>query len=1012
MDKQIYTGGNLLWLDDNFLDADYRGEDSDLKVWQRSLSTTDHRINRLLNLAIFPVTCLEEFNEALDDYLNGPERYSRFLFGVIDLRVPEHRPPVEGATPDPDCDYEPRIRNGVAAAERLAKHGIPFIFLSSASEGQKSLISVGLQGRPYFQKERRGRGSIMPQDAARYILQEFRANIGWLDLSRIAERMNLMRTAKSDAERFSISYFPFFGAHRDFVERWELRSEYVRSCNRIALRSPRSHSRNFILQCVCLAVERSHRNAPRHIEYLESVEATPAILEEFRSRRDNSVLVVRFCGEDEFSKKRTSSQYDHEEVLMSRVIEMFPRNKVVFVLPPDDSSDMLLSRLGMVPGVFYDDLPETRLQDASAREELLKRASRFVLHNLVGRAIEKSSAGGVRMQIDSVFLENPELLIDPINWDFLLEADRVAEKISDPNEILTELFESALTIMDWAEDEALAELPARLADGRPVPPERLFKTARSVLEEGGQKEHLPLWTVRAFHNWLVKSWNTPYGCVPEGHKHEADWAEHSLVIARHLATEAKPYISKPDRRILDRFPEEVIENLNRAAELLLDPPIETLLAREGNVDWEGFERHRWPHSVFPVSTHLNDRLHIDGGRYFFPHANELDAATVLFDGRMALNRLELRARFYRQRMDWAKRVLTQLPAAWARPLSHLLSSIEERKLAVEWNETRRNRMWNAMMAFQRNAVRISYIMYSVANAEGYRSKKDIDRAASKMRSAQSPKPFLEKIRGNRAVTFPALIVPNEVQFWNEQVEVVNGAMDQIRLIGRVQQATAEAEGTDFISNLFMSLHDGLLSSGDTPLKAADLIRFMYQPEFGMQDTLKAFPDVSDFAGRNAYDKLTSFAFQSDMLLAAAATGASLNQALRPILYADGYHFLSMLYDRRNMDKATAPDLIPAARNQLLEFFLYGLEGLAQQLKFVLYAAGHEAQASAIDDGLFRLARIPEANPEVLKQFLLLEEAEEGGYMVYTPGHEGQDTVKRFVYADYVDGVIHTRKHKS
>ena len=26
MDKQIYTGGNLLWLDDNFLDADYRGE--------------------------------------------------------------------------------------------------------------------------------------------------------------------------------------------------------------------------------------------------------------------------------------------------------------------------------------------------------------------------------------------------------------------------------------------------------------------------------------------------------------------------------------------------------------------------------------------------------------------------------------------------------------------------------------------------------------------------------------------------------------------------------------------------------------------------------------------------------------------------------------------------------------------------------------------------------------------------------------------------------------------------
>ena len=36
----------------------------------------------------------------------------------------------------------------------------------------------------------------------------------------------------------------------------------------------------------------------------------------------------------------------------------------------------------------------------------------------------------------------------------------------------------------------------------------------------------------------------------------------------------------------------------------------------------------------------------------------------------------------------------------------------------------------------------------------------------------------------------------------------------------------------------------------------------------------------------------------------------------------------------------------------------------------------------------------------------------GGYMVYTPGHEGQDTVKRFVYADYVDGVIHTRKHKS
>ncbi len=1030
MDKGIYTAGTLLWLDDNFLDDAYFGEGTDLHFWRQTLGETDHRVNRLLNLAIEPVTSLSEFEDALADYVQSAEQYHRFLFGVIDLHVPEKTPPRGLQVPADDPAYKSKMKNGLLAAEQLASNGIPFIFLSSSSQGQKSLASAGLQTRPYFQKVHRGRGAIMPPDATRFILQEFRSHIGWLDIGPLVERLGLLRDKRERAERFAISYFPFFSANRDFVERWELRSEYAASCNRIVFRTPRSHSREFICQCVALTLDRNATAATQRLEYIDSRKDTQDRVDDLAARPDGVVIVARFHGDlPVHGRNGAVSDAPDESRLLAEIIKKFPRNKVFFILPPDELADQRLSELSIIPGVFYDDLPATRLQDQTAREELLRRASRFVLHNQVGRALKVRAGAGEAVHIDALYLNHAELLIDPVNWAFLMEADQVADQISDSVEVLRELFKSAQSIGDWHDDKSTEHLPDRLATGKPLPAEHLFKTADHILRDPQQSSLLPIWTVRAFSTWLVRSWNTPYGFVTEGHPHEELWTEHCLVVARRLAREAMVYFGNSMPILIDRFGKETISDLTKAASFLLDPAIDQLLDGKPGINWEGFEARRWPHSAFPVSTYLNRRLLRDGGRYFFPHANELDSATLLFDGRHALRRLELRARFYRQRMEWAGRVASQLPMGWSQPLSFLVGHIENRTIDVAW-QANDDSVWDALMCLQRNALRVAFTFYAVTGADGYRKDADIKSALKDLYKTKGAGSLLGKLRGNRGETYPAHVTLRPCAFWNEELAIVDDALENIRFLTATEMAHQAASGAGevpLLRKLMRNVHDGLKGAGADGSSLSRPLMAMFSPAFEMAKELPATADLSDFERLGRFDTLTAAALNSDVLMALTAAGAGLNQALRPIIYSDGYHFLSMLYERRNDNKATQKTVTdeigapanddPRAkvqalnaemRNQLLEFFIYGLEGLVQQLKWVLIASGESELADTIEDDLFMLAKRPEARPDILRDFVRISRFGDGQYGVYTPGNEGNKVVKRFGFTDYVDGVMSMR----
>lgn len=1008
MRKGVFSSGTLLWLDDNFLDAEYRTGDSDLTFWSRTIGDADHRVHRLLNLVIDPVTSLSEFDAVVDEYVESAAMLDRFIFGVVDLHVPERTPPssLNGAAFDPA--FVPKMRHGLEAAERLAQLGIPFIFLSSSSDAQKNLVAAGLQSRPYFQKVRQGRGAMMPPEAVRYILQEFRSNINWLDVSDLPLSDKLRDdTSDGDARDLALSYFPFFGAYRDFVERWELRSEHASGCNKIVLRTPRTHSKEFICQCALFVAQAPNFRSIKQIEFVDASRVTPRQIESFGEISDETLFVVRFHGEIEgVSASGTQSVLPEAATLLSFTKDL-PRSRVIFCLPPDESADGLLTELSSVAGIYYDDLPETRLQDSYAREELLRRASQFVLQSSIGRILRAVRGPGQATEVDPIYLDHPELLINPVNWTFLLEADQIAERISDPVEVLLELFLSLAGVLDQSQEE-IEEFVAALTEGRPWADGKLFRTAQGVLTHTDNKDLLPIWTVRAFNNWLSRSWNTPYGCVPEAHRHRERWSEQCVAIGRRLAHEAAEYLSTHRPLLIGHFGAELVDEMLRAAEFLLDPAVDALLGGDHAVNWDGFEARRWPHSTFPVPTHLNNRLHIDGGRYFFPHANDLDSATLLVDGRHALRRLELRANFYRQRIEWADKVVDVLPSGWSAPLRLLIDEISNRSIMSSW-ENDPAPIWYALSAIQRNAVRVSSIVAGLWSPDGFRSAKKVNEFASDLRKLQGPGRLLDRIRSARSQMIPSLIGPADCPYWRAQALALNEARESMRYLAATEAAVSATRGQEHVPALMFQLLQMLngrlgQSAGET-LTARDAFDTLFNESVGLVKGLPAVADMEQFEAGGRFDKLSSIAFHSDVLLALTGVAAALNPVLRPIAYCDGYHFLSMLYDRRNMNKEMPPAMVHGARSQLLDFFVYGLEGLVLQLKWLLYVAGQKEQADAIFSDILELTAIPEPAPHLVQRLVRITEQGDGTYGVYTPGHEGENVVSRFSYTDFQKNAI-------
>ncbi|MGH1421724.1 MAG: hypothetical protein ACRBEQ_07890 [Hyphomonas sp.] len=985
MGANTYTSGTLLWLDDNFLDEQFLAADSDVDFWRKTFGEADHRVYRLLNLDLETVVSVQELEQAADEYIGGRDVNDRMVFAVVDLSVPEKTPDEADDTDRPE--YRPAMANGLFAAQYLRDRNIPFVFLSSSSDATEDLISRGLERVPYFSKASDNETSLMPQEAARYILGEYRSRIFWLDINDTVQHFSIGSSRGEDSSAsFAMGYFPFFGPYRDFVERWELRSEYVYSSNRTVLRAPQSHSAAFIKQCIALICNGQKRLRRSEILFFDSESVTVNQIETLSRSSDLKSVILRFEG----SKGPVNEQ--RENYLLRLAVDRLRRHQVFFVLPPDESADKLLHELANVQGIFHDDLPHVRQHDLVAREQLIRNSVKFTLHK------KSWLAGEQGPQFRGLYDAHPEILIDPLYWTFILEADVVDENISDPYEVLLELAESIEDLPVWG-GGADRQVLAAIEQERPLAPENFWRPAKQVFEQ--EKKMHPTWVARTFANWLSHSWHTPFGLVADNHPYRKEFSEQCLAVAVDLAEKYFAFRQLDQLAERDGFESELLRAMDEAAAFLLHPAVCALMNNEEKIDWRGFDGAFWPFGTFPVPSALNERMSRLGGRYFFSHARELRVATLLEDGQAALERLEVRASFLNRRLDWIDSAVPHLPEGWQGPVAYLKDIVASRDIESAWH-TNRDRVWNYISCLQQNAIRASYIFNTLVSWDSSSDKKKLKAKRSKLISASGVGELLGVIRGNRGRTFPEEVQPFIGLPMAQNVRLAQTLQALDDMLHFVSASTTNGSDAPVIMDILRALHGGLQGKSEADGNIEDeMMSVLYMPDSPFTASIIRYSEGFDPGESGKRDKDARHATGVELLMAMTRAGAGLNHFMRPLVFADGYHFLNSIGDRRNAEKNVTPDLAMSELNQALELFLLGIEGLVLQLKWILYKAGEIERADAIPDGYFKLAKVPEADPGLVKDFARVL-PEDQTFRVYMLGFFGGNK-EQFAFNNSVEG---------
>lgn len=190
-----------------------------------------------------------------------------------------------------------------------------------------------------------------------------------------------------------------------------------------------------------------------------------------------------------------------------------------------------------------------------------------------------------------------------------------------------------------------------------------------------------------------------------------------------------------------------------------------------------------------------------------------------------------------------------------------------------------------------------------------------------------------------------------------------------------------------------------------------LIAAMFDQSIGLQRAIldRDFkPNVGD---SSALRHGTMRGLPIDLAVAGLDAAEKLRSALLPILYFDGYHLISMIYDLRNEAKNVPPELDNRIIHKLFELFLLGFEGLVTQLKWCLMASGRHDLADPIPSATLQLLKIPTAPiPRLDSVFKAV-----GGpksYAVYTLGIPGNASVQKHTFDMPGSGLVYYERNSS
>ncbi len=1010
MMKRSYSKGCLLWVDDNFALKSFLSEGGDHDVWTRTFGDTEHRVYRLLGLHLALATSLDQARKVIK-FLESPQHLDTFIVGVVDLRIPRH----DGGEPD--------VKYGLQLAGELYKKGIRFSFLSAkrSETALEELKKEKLEAIAYYPKKSSDGRIMMPESLARAILTEFRNRISWINLQNLYQGLDEYRSTypgmhkEGRRNKKALLHFPFIGAFRDFVERWEHRPLQRRNLT-FVLRCPEDHSDEFVVQCLMIILSQLITGegdiALKYYNLVDQNEADRFMKADFSVGQD--ILVFRIHSELNINLKSSSTvmqqNYQKSAVPPERIAELANRTKeatTVFIVPNDDSADPYLEVLPRYQGTYYDDLPLIRDGDQIAREELIRRAAEFVFQRC-----RLKVDGQPERPLNKLYLNYPEIAINPFNWVALMESKDVEEDLSDPYEIL-DVFYRVTDELDNLEPEN----KERLIAGEPLPYDKLLLVAENEIRQKDPVIHHISWYRRALDLWLSSSWHFPFGLstrvgrpISEQQLYDEKWEDHCLEVAVELS---RAY-EETEATLGMNGNNPLVQSLMRAKRFLEHPSVKNLIENDqANDDYEGLSFLRWPHLRYPLPAALSRRLK-KAGRFLWVQRDYLDLTSVLPAGHSAYELLDTVLGEYARNLNWMKTVSSTLPEGWKQSVEYFTELIESREVKQRWNFNR-SEVWDPLLGLLRNALPVSLVYHYVLAGKPLtgNSKNSALHALTKTKGYGT---LLAKIRGKRSY---ALRYGLKMQ--KRDTRSREQSLKKIRTYGKLAEQYAgahEDQGrnklndlVDFLIELTAAVSkDKRLDEGYGEKNnisdsfAQPLIDIMMHPEFALDEDWYVKPNQLDL---NKIDDSilpsihmpSLFGSKSDFLWHALDLLNYIRIVTSPFRCYDGYSLLACIGDLRILDKDSAPETDSKVIEEIMQILFWSLQGLVAQLKFCLNMMEFPTAEHIPLDAL-KLETPPDfkkPNKSDMKKLMRIREKNDGRYELFVRGIPGSRTVSNFAY---------------
>ncbi|MFW6099742.1 MAG: hypothetical protein ACOC90_00010 [Bacteroidota bacterium] len=983
----------LFWVDDRFEDMEIPSDD----IWRQIFGTYPDHIFRFMDLTLEVASSYEEVLTNLEDYKNARET-GTFVWFIIDLILP--------ASPG----TEPAIKYGVELAKQIKQMGFNFVFLSANADASSVLSQENLSTVPYYVKEAGKNPWKLPDSLAQTVLSEFRRYISWIYLDDVVEVLHpeseIVNFYKSDAKSkhgaSAIRYFPFFSSFRDFVEHCEYRSP-IDIRRSFVVRSSRMHCDLFVQQMLLIILYPVFLNNPEQILFRYGDAHDNKYIQ--RLRQINTSNISHTIDTIRVSPDSTSPDKLKDLLLQINNTE----SMTIIVIPNDETADQYTDVLQEFRLLNIQELPQNHEDDPKDRLELIRQTAALVFGKWsVGFEQDYS------FMLPQGYINNAELLINPINWLTLLEAKKVAEDLSDPYEIVDE-FISALNTMTSEQSRVIKE---SIEQAKPVPYEHMLRVGFKTFKRSEFSDELPDWIEQALDNWLSVSWHTPYGLNSrvlyqyrnaegqlETNESMAVWEDASYEILVNIMAEyfaSRGSVDQPTPRQKDLLRVKNFIDVLGGDGLLSDELT--------SVDWDALDLLRWPHMRYPMPSAIKRRLQ-QAGRYLWIQPEGLDLAALLPTGRKRYRMLIDTVDHYWSVIEWGQKVAEKMPAGWKESAGFLFDIIQNHRIEQAWMEDSQ-RVWDALKSLMYNARPVSFICGATLRKQPISGANNSIQAF--LSSVYGCGKLLGRIRGNRE----HIIGKNLFPAWNAQN--MASEIEKLAESGRLIENIADRKGDGLSrSSEMLETFQAFLSmiSRQTGIKQEESKNFSETLHHLMCNFFYNSDLVSANENQNWYiDDMINPVPQSfsnchirsmlgtklDFFWKVIDVFTTINFATHRYRYFDGYHFLAVLNDLRNqfvkeVSHPSPSDIPLHLIETVIDLFMEGFEGLAAQLSWCVELAGEEELAADIaPPNVFvqppKDFKAP--SPDEIGKIMRVKK-DNRNWTFYTIGIPGEDTVNKY-----------------